>query len=72
MQAGRVKYEGILTLGLGRGDDPIQQFSRGKNPGNASAGMGAGPAKIEARNIFGDIVGPEPGTLGKERFKLKS
>ena len=72
MQAGREKYEGILTLGLGRGDDPIQQFSGGKNPRNAGAGMGAGPAKIEARDIFGDIVGAEPGALGEERFKLKS
>ena len=72
MQAGREKYEEILTLGLGRGDDPIQQFGRGKNPRNAGAGVGTGSAKIKARDIFGNIVGPEPGALGKERFKLKS
>ena len=34
--------------------------------------MCAGPAKIEAWDIFGDIVGPEPGALGQEGFKLKS
>jgi len=71
MQAGREKYEEILTLRLGRGDDPIQQFGRGKNPRNAGAGVGTGSAKIEARDIFGDIVGPKPGALGEERFKLK-
>ena len=72
MQAGSEKYEGILTLGLGGRDDPIQKFGGGKNPGNAGAGVGAGPAKIEARDIFRDIVGAEPGALGEERFKLKS
>jgi hypothetical protein len=71
MQAGRAKYEEILTLGLGGRDDPIQKFGGGKNPRNAGAGVGAGPAKVEARDIFGDIVGAEPGALREERFKLK-
>ena len=71
MQARRAKYEEILTLGLGGRDDPIQKFGGGKNPRNAGAGMGPGPAKIETRDIFGDIVGAEPGALGEERFKLE-
>jgi len=56
---------------LRRGDDPVEKFGGGENPGNSGAGVGAGPAKIEAVDVFGDIVGTEPGALGEDWFELE-
>ena len=60
-------------MGMERGgDDAIEEFGGGKNPGNTGTGMGAGAAEIESFHILGDVMGTEPGTLSEDRFELKS
>ena len=56
---------------LGGGDDAVEELGGGKNTGNAGTRVGARPAKIEALDILGDIVGAEPGALSEDGFELK-
>ena len=34
--------------------------------------MGTCAAKVESADIFGDVVGAEPGALGEDGFELES
>ena len=71
MQGGRRKYQKNLQLRGWIRNDAIEEFGGGKNTGDACSWMGAGAAEEKAANIFGDVVGAEPGALGKDRLKLK-
>jgi hypothetical protein len=71
MQGGRRKYQKILQLRGWIRNDAIEEFGGGENTGNTCSWMGACATEEKAANIFGDIVGAEPGALGKDGFKLK-
>jgi len=64
--------EGVVGGGAVRGgDDPIEKFGGGEDAGDAGAGVGAGPAKVEAFDVLGNIVGSEPSALGENGFELE-
>lgn len=56
---------------LGGGDDAIEELGGGEDSGDAGAGMGAGPAQVEAFDILGDVVGAEPSALGENGLELE-
>ena len=61
----------ILLLGSRVGDDSVEEFGGGEDPGDPCARVGACAAKVESADIFGDVVGAEPGALGEDGFELE-
>lgn len=61
----------ILLLGGGVGDDSVEEFGGGKDAGDPCARVGTCAAKVESADIFGDVVGTEPGALGEDGFELE-
>ena len=71
MQVAGLQNGYILLLGIGVGDDSVEEFGGGKNAGNPCARVGTCATKVESADIFGDVVGAEPGALGEDGFELK-
>ena len=61
----------ILLLGSRVGDDSVEEFGGGEDPRDPCARVGACAAKVESADIFGDVVGAEPGALGEDGFELE-
>ena len=61
----------ILLLGSRARDDSVEEFGGGKDPGNPCARVGTCAAKVESADIFGDVMGAEPGALGEDGFELE-
>ena len=71
MQVAGLQNGYILFLESGGGDDSVEKLGGGENAGDPCARMGACAAKVESADIFGDIVGAEPGALGEDGFELE-
>ena len=61
----------ILLLGSGVGDDSVEEFGGGEDAGDPCARVGTCATKVESADIFGDVVGAEPGALGEDGFELE-
>jgi len=61
----------ILFLERGGGDDSVEEFGGGENAGNPCARVGTCATKVESADIFGNVVGAEPGALGENGFELE-
>ena len=61
----------ILLLESGAGDDSVEEFGGGKDAGDPCARVGTCATKVESTDIFGDVVGAEPGALGEDGFELE-
>lgn len=71
MQAVRRKYQKNLQLVGWIRNDAIEEFGGGKNTRDASSGVGARTAQVKPADVFGHVVGSEPGTLSENGFKLE-
>ena len=61
----------ILLLGSGFWDDSVEELGGGEDSGNPCTGVGACATEVESADIFGDVVGAEPGALGEDGFELE-
>jgi hypothetical protein len=61
----------ILLLGSGVWDDSVEEFGGGEDSGDPCARVGACSAEVESADIFGDVMGAEPGALGEDGFELE-
>jgi len=61
----------ILFLESGVRDDSIEKFGGGENARDPCARVGTCATKVESADIFGDIMGAEPGALGEDGFELE-
>ena len=71
MQAVRRKYQKNLQLAGWIRNDAIEEFGGGKNAWDAGSGVGPRTAQVKPADVFGHVVGSEPGTLSQYRFKLE-
>ena len=71
MQVAGLQNGYILLLGSRVGDDSVEEFCGGEDPGDPCARVGTCATKVESADVFGNVVGAEPGTLGEDGFELK-
>jgi len=71
MQAVRGKYQKNLQLAGWIRNDAIEEFGGGENAWDASSRVGPRTAQVKSADVFGHVVGSEPGTLSENRFKLE-
>jgi len=71
MQAVRGKYQKNLQLAGWIRNDAIEEFGGGENAWDASSRVGARTAQVKSADVFGHVVGTEPGTLSENGFKLE-
>ena len=71
MQAVRRKYQKNLQLAGWIRNDAIEEFGGGENAWDASSGVGSRTAQVKPADVFGHVVGSEPGTLSENGFKLE-
>jgi len=71
MQAVMGKYQKNLQLAGWIRNDAIEEFGRGENAWDARSGVGARTAQVKSADVFGHVVGTEPGTLSENGFKLE-
>ncbi len=71
MQVAGLQNGYILFLGSGVRDDSVEEFGGGEYPGDPCARVGTCAAKVESADIFGDVMGAEPSTLGEDGFELE-
>jgi len=71
MQVAGLQNGYILLLGSGVGDDSVEEFGGREDAGDPCPRVGTCAAKVESADIFGDVMGAEPSTLGEDGFELE-
>ena len=71
MQVAGLQNGYILLLGSGVGGDSVEEFGGREDAGNPCPRVGTCAAKVESADIFGDVMGAEPSTLGEDGFELE-